>query len=110
MLVGVYEYSSVSIVNRKTAYEIRISDCSSDVCSSDLSEVRRGASSTRHLESRIRDFSQVDLPTLRFELPGLLLHPRLRLLRHVIPHVLRDLHRTEQIGRESRRARVCQYV
>src|SRR3546814_9373054 len=43
MLVWVYRYSSYVVVfffKQKTAYEMRISDWSSDVCSSDLADRR----------------------------------------------------------------------
>src|SRR3546814_3638978 len=70
---------------QKTAYEMRISDWSSDVCSSDLisafrlrkAEIRRGHKSN----DRISD-------------------------------MLEELHRTlfAEIGRASGRERVCQYV
>src|SRR3546814_3603200 len=41
----VFDYFRGSVFKQKTAYEMRISDWSSDVCSSDLSVVTRTASS-----------------------------------------------------------------
>src|SRR3546814_1596981 len=39
-MIWVYEYTCFFFVKQKTAYEMRISDWSSDVCSSDLEENR----------------------------------------------------------------------
>src|SRR3546814_4677051 len=81
---------------QKTAYEMRISDWSSDVCSSDLLEAGARAG-RRFLEDQ-----------------GDLLAGELRLL---VAAVLRFLQRrsqpqevADQIGRASCRDRVCQYV
>src|SRR3546814_7044634 len=73
---------------QKTAYEMRISDWSSDVCSSDL---RRSHSENR---GRQRDFVR------RGSEPA-------RSSRYTCgqPH-----HPSRQIGRASCRERVCQYV
>src|SRR3546814_6069632 len=71
---------------QKTAYEMRISDWSSDVCSSDLGE--------RHLHHRMHG-----PPRMSRREPGC----GVRNLRRV------GRERTE-IGRASCRERVCQYV
>src|SRR3546814_7364820 len=74
---------------QKTAYEMRISDWSSDVCSSDL------ARGPRFVENK--SFSR-DAPKI---------HPRLEIqLRiHRLVHAPKN-----EIGRASCRERVCQYV
>src|SRR3546814_14887369 len=41
-LCGAVRYRFIFLFKRKTAYEMRISDWSSDVCSSDLFDLRRG--------------------------------------------------------------------
>src|SRR3546814_3169415 len=47
-----YCYLALFFVKQKTAYEMRISDWSSDVCSSDLlSQLRRQTASANHVES-----------------------------------------------------------
>src|SRR3546814_1586423 len=75
---------------QKTAYEVRISDWSSDVCSSDLSA---GAEHLRAVDAG----------------PGARVRHRLR--HHPAhPHPLPDRRRGGQIGRASCRARVRQYV
>src|SRR3546814_8787042 len=90
---------------QKTAYEMRISDWSSDVCSSDLS--RDIASSvflllhslSHHVMHGISRFSGLDLGSMS---------------EAIFPADLAFLvHRrgmTEEIGRASCRERVCQYV
>src|SRR3546814_1243571 len=93
---------------QKTAYEMRISDWSSDVCSSDLSEA--GLAShflERHVGQR---------PARPERLDG---GPRERLddargESQILDHRLLErageqLGHADQIGRASCRARVCQY-
>src|SRR3546814_7782228 len=95
-------YYGFFFFKQKTAYEMRISDWSSDVCSSDLE-------SRREQELPLRN------------------HHRARGRRHRARHLYvargiqaqgrrdpvqqeRGLRRAEQIGRASCRERVCQYV
>src|SRR3546814_6779494 len=88
---------------QKTAYEMRISDWSSDVCSSDL---LRGEGRLAPSEQRRQHLARlvavvVDrLLAEDHEVRFLLLDQRLQDLRH----------RQRQIGRASCRDRVCQYV
>src|SRR3546814_16776402 len=95
---------------QKTAYEVRISDWSSDVCSSDLAGVvgPGGAQQAcRGGDPREPGDLPVDLADAsRLRLQRVGLHLR-RLQQHV--HVL---HRAEssETGRASCRERVCQYV
>src|SRR3546814_4394330 len=92
---------------QKTAYEMRISDWSSDVCSSDLrADVERGARGERG-GSR----EKISLSGIRRRGVG---SDRQGLLAEHDPLDLRYLgagqrHRQE-IGRASCRERVCQYV
>src|SRR3546814_7139518 len=72
---------------QKTAYEMRISDWSSDVCSSDLIP----ASMIERLEERAAQATAGVTSNLE-------------------KHLARLGGRTEQIGRASCRERVCQYV
>src|SRR3546814_1813575 len=88
---------------QKTAYEMRISDWSSDVCSSDLEEILRARASgfvhavgeaflvgaTTNSSFGVTDFARCDAVFAAMEETGL---PLL------------------QIGRASCRERVCQYV
>src|SRR3546814_4327882 len=89
---------------QKTAYEMRISDWSSDVCSSDLEA---------HL-LQLRVHWHKAFPGLRLHtLAVSLICPRFSILADddapdAIPFP--DIRRQEQIGRASCRERVCQYV
>src|SRR3546814_1633985 len=87
---------------QKTAYEMRISDWSSDVCSSDL----RGACRAR--ASRILR----PCATLRAAMSIEVLAPiQRRPLHNELADRLRHMIvEGEQIGRASCRERVCQYV
>src|SRR3546814_10195448 len=101
LLVSVYV---VFVFKQKTAYEMRISDWSSDVCSSDL-DARSGD------ESRNGDVQVADVVVQR----------RAELLDLVLPdadlagpdaeleEAVREV-ANEEIGRASCRERVCQYV
>src|SRR3546814_5257309 len=85
---------------QKTAYEMRISDWSSDVCSSDLlqiyaPELSDYATDRIHIEENLRKAMKLGA----FECH---LQPKVRLVdRHWIG---------AEIGRASCRERVCQYV
>src|SRR3546814_3090978 len=91
-------FLNVFVFKQKTAYEMRISDWSSDVCSSDLLErlPSRGF--------RVRAFT-VDEIADAVDVRGVLEGMAVRLLaeRGAPPEVL------DQIGRASCRERVCQY-
>src|SRR3546814_5968482 len=82
---------------QKTAYEMRISDWSSDVCSSDLNYGRKGCG---EMQAKAPGVAAL---TLR-------LRPRqcTFLARKVRPSIFRGDIR--EIGRASCRERVCQYV
>src|SRR3546814_2850596 len=99
---------------QKTAYEMRISDWSSDVCSSDLTELNVGSTFNRNI-----DHLPCSLKVLKlgwnFNQNVDHLPPRLSRLvfgywfdKPVdnLPESLRHL----EIGRASCRERVCQYV
>src|SRR3546814_17386496 len=97
--------SGVFFFKQKTAYEMRISDWSSDVCSSDLQHDIDRARRQR-VDHRRRDRHEQDLEQRRAD-------------NDVRPHAEEKAHRgppdnaaadTEQLGRASCRERVCQYV
>src|SRR3546814_4910348 len=73
---------------QKTAYEMRISDWSSDVCSSDLNVAGALLSGLVYFAARP---ARPDAATMRI-------------------HALRSLFVAMKIGRASCRERVCQYV
>src|SRR3546814_4980422 len=83
---------------QKTAYEMRISDWSSDVCSSDLMRVAEGGQGQAS--------AQIDDPRVRV--------PQLADIRRAAdrddPAVLDRDRLGPEIGRASCRERVCQYV
>src|SRR3546814_3104107 len=88
---------------QKTAYEMRISDWSSDVCSSDLKEMKRV----------LADIQQGRFVS-RFVLDNRAGQPELKAARklaaeHPIEKVGAEL-RAMKIGRASCRERVCPYV
>src|SRR3546814_10170622 len=95
----------VFFFKQKTAYEMRISDWSSDVCSSDLSPKREGGDiMTDRLTIRRPDDWHVHLRDGA-------------MLAHVAPYTARQFARAivdaqacREIGRASCRERVCQYV
>src|SRR3546814_1475068 len=87
---------------QKTAYEMRISDWSSDVCSSDLlpeyKATRARAGSFMSLAQNPDYAAEVTLqPLARYELDAAILFSDIL----TVPH---------EIGRASCRERVCQYV
>src|SRR3546814_6102064 len=88
-LVGVGCYVFF-VFKQKTAYELRISDWSSDVCASDLAPRIGG------------------LPSIRREQPRRRLPVRAAKQPHAVPAP--SLPPSEKIGRASCRERVCQYV
>src|SRR3546814_3384715 len=85
---------------QKTAYEMRISDWSSDVCSSDLAYRRADPSSDRRDDTRE---SQIDLGGFKRSTRGSNIGDRFSLRGKGIVGILAE------IGRASCRARVCQY-
>src|SRR3546814_5036879 len=120
-MVGVVVVFIFFFFKQKTAYEMRISDWSSDVCSSDLGESARSllqrnmgfrkgatfrvsATTTRYASRRQlsteqdEEWSHEKAAWFHRERPGS--GPRPRTARR----------RPRQIGRASGRERVCQYV
>src|SRR3546814_1319017 len=90
-LVNVYfiPFFLVFFFKQKTAYEMRISDWSSDVCSSDLYESWNHDARLRHNRAALGN-----APALTIAAGSQRVHLSLR----------------SEIGRESCRERVCQYV
>src|SRR3546814_3048620 len=93
---------------QKTAYERRISDWSSDVCSSDLSRVASGTAAVIAAELNAR-VAVIDAALMQPGLPpqrqSELWRERVRVLR-----AFTGFESNRQIGRASCRERVCQYV
>src|SRR3546814_1968227 len=93
-------------LKQKTAYEMRISDWSSDVCSSDL-EGDRGSQSKGGDGDRNRQFEIVARGRERHR-------RRARIVAlYQLAHEEADAelnHEVDEIGRASCRERVCQYV
>src|SRR3546814_3308583 len=103
MLLSVYYFF---FVKQKTAYEMRISDWSSDVCSSDLTQFLEHlfdrlphGLQCRPVDCRIRHF--------REHVPGLREDRLAAVARQHVPDLVGGV---RQIGRASCRERVCQYV
>src|SRR3546814_8744251 len=96
---------------QKTAYEMRISDWSSDVCSSDLTDqvaaVQQGANRRQHKGARLIDDTM--LRPMRFSM-------YYNIVQYQQDNVqIGDFYTgknvtVNQIGRASCRERVCQYV
>src|SRR3546814_5264956 len=82
--------SGVFFFKQKTAYEMRISDWSSDVCSSDLVDRRQGGAVIAVADQLAGD-SDTDI-VLCFQ------------------RAAADVRSEDEIGRASCRERVCQYV
>src|SRR3546814_2510632 len=90
----------VFFFKQKTAYEMRISDWSSDVCSSDLdARGGRGAVFEQHVADSI---AEVDV--------GHQLLERQRRRQHLVAERAKIGPAALKIGRASCRERVCQYV
>src|SRR3546814_5428394 len=80
---------------QKTAYDMRISDWSSDVCSSDLSP-----ENSRELEWFLQRYPMVFQPESIID----------RLTAQAIEHRDTETRLADQLGRASCRERVCPYV
>src|SRR3546814_12009575 len=102
---------------QKTAYELRISDWSSDVCSSDLDDARRPSFTIRRAGDPHVAVRFAGIP-LGHEFTSLVL-ALLQVGRHppkTAPEVIEQIaalagaYHFEKIGRASCRERVCQYV
>src|SRR3546814_1515374 len=94
---------------QKTAYEMRISDWSSDVCSSDLGRYAIGEGMTLSLAAR------ADQRSLFVGLTSIVQRTVFFALAAAAPHasIVSRLSRARlaaEIGRASCRERVCQYV
>src|SRR3546814_4203042 len=91
---------------QKTAYEVRISDWSSDVCSSDLAEISESSARSSWLRRRRARQARSCSPTGRAWVSMVLS------LAAPEPqsHYVQVIDPTTQIGRASCRERVCQYV
>src|SRR3546814_3286584 len=101
----------VFFFKQKTAYEMRISDWSSDVCSSDLSQVAQRRAAVQNAEL------DVQYTVIRAPVDGVVLSRTVEpgqtvaasFQTPVLFSIAEDLSKM-QIGRASCRERVCQYV
>src|SRR3546814_2650401 len=96
----------VFFFKQKTAYEMRISDWSSDVCSSDLRRGEQAEAAAQHLHVDHHAFLHVDGDAIHLVVEADLLMAIDQRLR--LPGA--DQADDEEIGRASCRERVCQYV
>src|SRR3546814_5905978 len=101
-------FTSFFFFKQKTAYEMRISDWSSDVCSSDLQAIRicRAFNSyeekiMEHKDERVRQLTEALQVCWLCWLAGCCC---------CLPTHTFALHHSDKIGRASCRERVCQYV
>src|SRR3546814_5578092 len=88
---------------QKTAYEMRISDWSSDVCSSDLIEPREVSAGYRFGNDGVSEFADIFIYDTLAGGAGYALQTGESFAK------VFDMAKT-QIGRASCRVRVCQYV
>src|SRR3546814_3935130 len=98
---------------QRTAYDMRISDWSSDVCSSDLDEAHQHLGFHARLDDALHQVvvSRVAILMGRLvaEVMGLVDHDEIVVAPIHMPEV--DIARqTAEIGRASCRERVCQYA
>src|SRR3546814_5484831 len=91
---------------QKTAYEMRISDWSSDVCSSDLDALQDFCLKVLHAAETPEDDEKIDSWLGRILRNTLTDHYRRRAARQRAEAA----YGLEKIGRASCRERVCQYV
>src|SRR3546814_6694258 len=103
------------IVKQRTAYEMRISDWSSDVCSSDLGAVRDGLSLVRLILMKAGG-STMGRPFQRLRACSFsqsafsLMAPKSLCSGDGAEMTAQDIWLIVQIGRASGRERVCEYV
>src|SRR3546814_6992500 len=90
---------------QKTAYEMRISDWSSDVCSSDLQPVLNAIAPEKDVDG----FHPVNVGRLTTVGGGLVPCTPLGVMM-LLDSVIPDLRGLDEIGRASCRERVCKYV
>src|SRR3546814_7455001 len=91
----------VFFFKQKTAYEMRISDWSSDVCSSDLRDDMGLRQRDRARHRFVRNQPRLGISAIEPVDDRQALDDRL---------AVGDQHRHEELGRASCRERVCQYV
>src|SRR3546814_8192747 len=88
---------------QKTAYEMRISDWSSDVCSSDLGNKRKG----RAMRIGIRELICI---VVVLAIPPVFWWSIYRKMDEQVTRMNAEYEAKKEIGRASCRERVCQYV
>src|SRR3546814_3474538 len=99
--------NTLFFVKQKTAYDLRISDWSSDVCSSDLGDRAHFGTAVKFVNDGAPPFDHLALDMLRARCRSMD-HETQRREVVALAHRCRALQ--QQIGRASCRDRVCQYV
>src|SRR3546814_4200838 len=107
-------YDSFFFFKQKTAYEMRISDWSSDVCSSDLDAHEGKLVDHHHLRDGIGmtsgDHQRHGAAHRMADEGGPFQARRLDVARDLAGDRRRDIALRIEVGRASCRGRVCQYV
>src|SRR3546814_9599639 len=85
---------------QKTAYEMRISDWSSDVCSSDLVAVETSSGKQGEMARIVMKFGGTTMAGTE----------RIRTVAKLVAREVAQGNEVAEIGRESCRERVCKYV
>src|SRR3546814_7441409 len=102
---------SIFFFKQNTAYELSISDWSSDVCSSDLNEPRRCFAPLLGRDSDDLSFCDTRiLDQLIFKIDGVYVEPSRNDHIFCPADQFDETILIDQIGRASSRERVCQYV
>src|SRR3546814_5902274 len=100
-------FNSVFFFKQKTAYEMRISDWSSDVCSSDLIDDGMRAWQSRALNQEDKGIVEA-IQARRDYVDRHGLRPAMLACDEAAVRVAREIDRLEKLGRASCRERVCQ--
>src|SRR3546814_14341789 len=94
---------------QKTAYEMRISDWSSDVCSSDLYFAHACVFAAQTLAGHLQVSNDKNNTWTRIQAADAQSRSQMK-LKSISSKVYRAILAVSQIGRASCRARVCKYV
>src|SRR3546814_5544837 len=108
-MITVYCYLMIFFFKQKTAYEMRISDWSSDVCSSDLRSPR-SAQARGERQMRTYDHNVLAPELVKRLITGTDSEDNAMVLLESVILGVMLYYRPDEIGRASCRERVCQYV
>src|SRR3546814_7810063 len=106
---------NIFLFKQKTAYERRISDWSSDVCSSDLPDLTLSRPAEMSIASGLNAISHAMEGLYAFDgnpIVSLMAEESIRALARSLPLIKADPTdaKAREIGRASCRERACQYV